>query len=119
MDDRLPEAQLARAIDRALEFERAARAAVMDCERQCAESVQRALDRRRAILERARLRIVALHARCTEALERRLAAAASEDGQKSAAALAKLSDPLQRRRALERLAAALTTPSPQPSGDAP
>ena len=118
MEDWVADAQVSAAIDHVLQFESAARAAVAACEREFMQSVEGARDQRRAILNRAQQRIVRLHAHCTEVLERRLAAAAEEHGKKAAAILAKLTDPARRQRALETLAATLTTPQ-EARDDAP
>ena len=98
----------ARAIDRVLESEQAAKATLVECERQCAELLDRAREQHRAIAERARMRIVALHARAAKALEERTAAILERGKPSVANTVAQLSDPTRRRAALERLVIRLT-----------
>ena len=119
MDERLADARVARAFDRVLESESTARAAVAQCERECGEALERAREQRRRILDRAQRRIVALHLRSTEQLETRLADANEERAKSAQAVLLRLSDPLKRQRALERLAAALTSVAAEPRVDVP
>jgi len=104
------------AMDRVLQAERDALAAIAECERQSASELERARLKRRAILERIQARIVALHARAAEALERRGAAILEQHRRMATAAVEQLADPERRREALERLAARLTTAEgPTPS----
>jgi hypothetical protein len=119
MDNQLSDAQIAHAIDRVLVSERTARDAVEQCQRECDELLEKARAQRRAILDRAQQRIIALHARCTQTLARRVAGAGTDQRPGAAALLACLSDPTRRQRALERLAAALTTLSPESQDDVP
>jgi hypothetical protein len=51
-----PDDAIARAMNRVLEAERAAHAAVEECERACAEILERARHQRRSILDRAQVR---------------------------------------------------------------
>ena len=97
------------AMDRVLQAERDALAAVAECERESADTLEQARGRRRALLERTQGRIVALHARAAAALERRSAAILAQHQQAARAEVAQLADPELRRAALERLAARLTT----------
>jgi CRISPR type IV-associated protein Csf3 len=97
------DALVARAMDRTLEAERAAQAAIAECERQSAEVLERARQQRRTVLERAQARIVALHTRAARNLARQAAP------RSAAAAIDQLSDPSRRASALARLAARLTT----------
>ena len=103
---------IARAMNSVLESESAARAAVAECERSCAEVLEQARQQRRSILDRAQSRIVALHARAARRLEIQ-AADLTEQRRKAAALMAEqLSDPARRRTAIERLAARLTAIAP-------
>ena len=104
-----PAAGVARAMDRVLQAERAAQAAVAECERICADILERARQQGRATLERAQMRIVALHARAAKGLDLRAAALTEERRKAAAVAVAELSDSNRRSAALERLAARLTT----------
>jgi len=97
------------AMDRVLEAERDAIAALTECERQSAADLEYARRQRRALLERTQARIVALHARAAHALERRGADILASHLRSSTAEVAQLADPGRRRAALERLAARLTT----------
>lgn len=96
------DALVARAMDRTLEAERAAQAAIAECERQTAEVLERARQQRRTVLECAQARIVALHTRAARNLVRKAAP------RSAVAAIDQLSDPSRRARALARLAARLT-----------
>lgn len=99
----------AQAIDRVLEAERDAQAAAAACEREGSKVLEAARERARAIVERAHARSVRLHGRAAQKLEQ-CAAALMEDRTKIAAeAVKQLSDPGRLDRALERLAAQLTT----------
>ena len=118
IDERLADTRVARAIDHVLDSEHAAREAIAQCERECAEALERAREHRRAILDRAQKRILALHERSTSALQRSLATSGEERGKPSAAVSARFSDPLRHRRSLERLAASLTTLPAEPHDDA-
>jgi hypothetical protein len=117
MDESL-EAQVARAIDRVLESEQLASAAIAECERECAAAIEEARAARRSILDRARQRIITLHARCNQIIEQRLAGTSVEPGSTTPAGEAGVPAPLRRRQALERLALALTTAEPEPRNDA-
>jgi cysteine sulfinate desulfinase/cysteine desulfurase-like protein len=103
-----PDLLVARAMDRVLESEQSAQAAIHDCERECTEILERAREQRRAILESAHARIVALHTRAAKALELRIAKVIEQRKQAAAAAAVQLSDPERRSAALERMAARLT-----------
>jgi vacuolar-type H+-ATPase subunit H len=112
------DALVARAMDRALDAERAAQTAIADCERQSAEILERARQQRRTILERAQARIVALHTRIAGTLERQAAVIAERSRQSAATAVEQLSDPLRCTQALERLAARLTSDDAERADDA-
>ena len=103
------DALVARAMDRTLEAERAAQAAMAVCERETAELLERARQQRRIILERAQARIVAIHTRAARNLERQAARIAAKMPQSSAADPDQLSASSRRATALARLAARLTT----------
>ena len=103
------DALVARAMDRTLEAERAAQAAIADCEREAAEMLERARQQRRAVLERAQARIVALHSRAASNLARQAAKRAAEVPRSAAAEIDRLADASRRAEALARLAARLTT----------
>jgi vacuolar-type H+-ATPase subunit H len=111
------EALVARAMDRALESERAAQVAIAEFERQAAEILEHARQQRRTILERAQARIVALHTRAAKNLERRTADIAAKRVQSATAVVGQLSEPARRTKALERLAARLTTDEAEAAGD--
>ena len=99
----------AQAIDRVLEAERAAQAAVAACERAGSKVLDAAREQARGIFERAQARTVALHGRAARKLEQ-CAAAFMEDRMKAAAeAVKQLSDPGRLGVALERVATQLTT----------
>jgi hypothetical protein len=101
--------QAAQAIERVLEAERDAQAAMAECERAGAVVVEAARQQARGIVERAQARAVALHGRAAKKVER-CATAFMEQRMKSAAEEVKqLSDPGLLRLALERVAVQLTT----------
>lgn len=106
-----PDGLIVRAMDRVLDAERAAQAALAECERQCDQMLDRSREQRRAILEHAQARIVALHARAAQALELRMAAIIEQHRQSAAATTARLSDPARHSDALQRLATELTGPA--------
>lgn len=106
------EDEVARAMDRVLQFERSAKEAVSACEKARDETLERARQDARAILERAQRRIVALHDRAARRLEERAAALRDERLKSAAAAVGVLADPAHRRAALERLTTRLTSDSP-------
>jgi ATPase subunit of ABC transporter with duplicated ATPase domains len=97
------------AMDRVLQAERHALAALAECERLSAAELEQARQRRRTILEHTQARIVALHARAAQALERRAAEILERHLRSATAEVEQLADPERRRAALERLAARLTT----------
>jgi vacuolar-type H+-ATPase subunit H len=99
----------AAAMERVLQAEREATAAIAECERAGTEAVERAREQRRAILERAQARIVALHARAAQALERRGEEILQKHLRSSTAEVEQLADPARRQAALGRLAARLST----------
>jgi vacuolar-type H+-ATPase subunit H len=104
----------AQAIDRVLEAERDAQAAVAACERAGSTILEAARQEARSIVERAHARAVALHGRAAKKLEL-CAAALMEQRMKSAAeAVRQLSDPTRLGVALERVAAQLTTEAAAP-----
>jgi len=103
------------AMDRILQAEREALAAVAECERLSAAELEQARQRRRTILERTQARIVSLHARAVQTLGRRGAEILEKHLRSATAEAEQLADPGRRRAALERLAARLTTiEGPQP-----
>lgn len=104
------------AMDRVLQAERDALAAVAECERLAAAEIEQARQRRRTILERTQARIVALHARAAQALERRAAEILERHLRSATAEARQLADPERRQRALERLAERLTTAEGAPPG---
>lgn len=65
--------RVAQAMNRVLEAERSARAAIAECEVRMQASLEQARQVRRTILERAQRRIAALHIRTERSLERRTA----------------------------------------------
>jgi citrate synthase len=107
-NERFADALIARAFDRVLQAEAAARDAVSECEQGANDTVERAREERQRILDRAQARIVAIHARCTRVLEQASTAAAEARRAAAANFVAQLSDQARRQRALERLAASLT-----------
>ena len=107
--DQASEGATIRAMDRVLQAERDALAAIADCERHSAGELEQARQQRRTILERTQARIVALHTRAVQALERRAAEILEKHLRSATAAVEQLADPGRRRAALERLAARLTT----------
>jgi len=104
------ESSVAQAIDRVLESEQAAQAAVESCRHECDAALERARQQRRSILERAQARIAALHARAAAALARRTAEIIEAQRHLAAQTTEQLADTAHRRAALERLAAQLTGP---------
>jgi hypothetical protein len=104
----------AQAIDRVLEAERDAQAAVAACERAGSMVLEASRQRARSIFERAQARTVALHGRAAKTLEQ-CAAALMEQRMKTAAeAVKQLSDPGLFGVALERVAVQLTTEAALP-----
>jgi hypothetical protein len=104
----------AQAIDRVLEAERDAQAAVAECERAGSMVLEASRQRARSIFERAQARTVALHGQAAKTLEL-CAAALMEQRMKAAAeAVKQLSDPGQFGVALERVAVQLTTEAASP-----
>jgi hypothetical protein len=104
----------AQAIDRVLEAERDAQAAVAACERAGSMVLEASRQRARSIFERAQARTVALHGQAAKTLEL-CAAALMEQRMKAAAeAVKQLSDPGQFGVALERVAVQLTTEAASP-----
>ena len=69
-----PDAQIAVAMNRVLDAERAAQTSIAECAAQGEELVKRARQRARSILERAHARIIALHAKAARAPEEPAAA---------------------------------------------
>jgi len=105
------DALVVHAMDRVLESERAAQAALVECERNCDQMLERSREQRRAILERAHARIVTLHTRAAKALELRTAEIVEQRRQTAAATAAQQSDPARLSDALQRLATELTGPT--------
>ena len=104
----------AQSIDRVLEAEREAQAAVGACERAGSEILEAARHRARSILERAQARTVALHGRAAKKLELCAAGLMEERMKAAAEAVKQLSDPGRLGVALERVAAQLTTETAAP-----
>jgi hypothetical protein len=104
----------ARAIDRVLEAEREAQAAVGACERAGSEVLEAARHRARGISERAQARTVALHGRAAKKLQLCAAELMEERMKTAAEAVKQLSDPGRLGVALERVAAQLTTETAVP-----
>jgi hypothetical protein len=103
------DALAAQEIDRVLEAEREAQAAVAACDRAGSKVLEAARQRAQGIFERGQARAVALHGRAARKLEL-CAAALMEQGMNAAAeAVKQLSDPARLRQALEQVAAQLTT----------
>jgi hypothetical protein len=100
-----------RAMDRVLESERAAQAALAECERNCDQMLECSREQRRTILERAHARIVVLHTRAAKALELRTAEILEQRRQTAAVTAAQQSDPARLTDALQRLATELTGPT--------
>ena len=99
----------AQAIDRVLEAEREAQAAVAACERAGSKVLDAARERARGIFERAQARTVALHGRAAKKLEQCAAAFMEERMKAAAEAVKQRSDPGRLGVALERVATQLTT----------
>lgn len=99
---------VARAIDRVLEAERTAQAAVVRCESETAAALEQARQQRRECLERAQVRIATLRARVSESLGLRIEQLAEQRRQSAATIVTELSDPRRQAAALERLAVQLT-----------
>jgi hypothetical protein len=108
-EDASRDSAAAQAIDRVLEAEREAQAAVAACERAGSEVLEAARHRARSILERAQARTVALHGRAAKKLELCAAGLMEERMKTAAEAVKQLSDPGRLGVALERVAAQLTT----------
>jgi len=104
------------AMDRVLQAERDALAAVAECERLAAAEIEQARQRRRTGLERTQARIVALHARAAAKLAEGAAEILARHLRSATAEAEQLADPERRQAALERLAAGLTSSSGAPSG---
>jgi len=99
----------AQAIDRVLEAEREAQAAVAACEREGSKVLDAARQQARGIFERAQARTVALHGRAAKQLELSAAQFMEERMKTAAEAVKQLSDPGRLGVALERVATQLTT----------
>jgi len=96
--------RVAQAIDRVLEVERAAQAAVAECKTTGQALLEQARQQRRNILQRAHDRIVALHTRAARAFEQRVAQVRDQHGRPGAGAFAQRDDPARLRAAIEKLA---------------
>jgi vacuolar-type H+-ATPase subunit H len=99
----------AQAIDRVLQAEREAQAAVAACEREGSKVLDAARQQARGIFERAQARTVALHGRAAKKLELCAAQFMEERMKTAAEAVKQLSDPGRLGVALERVATQLTT----------
>lgn len=102
------DALVVRAMDRVLESERAAQAALAECERNCDQMLERTREQRRVILARAHARIVTLHVHAAKALQLRITEIVDQSRQTAAATAARQSDPTRLSDALQRLATELT-----------
>jgi vacuolar-type H+-ATPase subunit H len=107
--ERPPDAGAAQAIDRVLQAERDAQAAVAACERSGTELVGAARERAQRILERATARSVQLHARATKHLEVCASAVHQERMKLAAETAQRLADADRRNAAIDRLTLRLTT----------
>ena len=107
------DAQVAGAMNRVLEAERAAQSAIADCERNTHALLEQARQRRRMILERARDRIMALHLRVTRSLERQTAQILASSREASDPALVQGADGERLHAALERVVERLTGDTPE------
>ena len=103
---------IARAIDRVLDAERAARQDVADCEAQTRDWLEQARQRRRALMERARLRTVALHMRTAKAVAAREQALLEQEQRAASESAARLADHQRLQAALDELVEHLTGESP-------
>lgn len=99
----------AQAIERVLQAERAAEAAVAACEGAGSKVLETARQRARGIVERAQARTVALHGRAARKVDARAAALMEQRMKSAAEAVKELSDPARLGVALEAVAAQLTT----------
>jgi vacuolar-type H+-ATPase subunit H len=99
----------AQAIERVLEAERDAQAAVAECEQTGSRVLDAARQRARSIFDRAQARTVALHGRATKKLELCVTALTEQRVKTAAEGVKQLSDPGRFGIALERVAAQLTT----------
>jgi vacuolar-type H+-ATPase subunit H len=97
------------AIERVLEAERDAQAAVVACEAAGSKALEAARQQARSIIERAQARAVALHGRAAKKVEASAAAVMEQRLKVAADAVRQLSDPARLGVALERLAVQLTT----------
>jgi hypothetical protein len=95
---------VAHAIDRVLDAEHIAQAAIADCEKQGLESLEQARQQRRSILERAQQRVVALHIRAARALEQRVAQVREPHGRTVAGTMAPEIDHTRVQAAINKLA---------------
>ncbi|MEP6885292.1 MAG: hypothetical protein ABJC66_11130 [Gammaproteobacteria bacterium] len=100
---------VARAMDSVLQAERDAQTAVAECERAGGRTLEQARQQARSILERAQRRIVSLHARAAQRLELDAAKIAEAHRKPAVLAVGRLSDPVRRSAALDRLALSLTS----------
>jgi hypothetical protein len=74
-----------------------------------AQQIEHARQQARAVLERAQARIVALHTRAEKSLQQRSAGIAEQHQHSAVRAVERLADPARRTRAVEWLAARLTS----------
>jgi len=98
-------------MDRVLEAERSARAAIADCELEVQASLERARERRRTILERAHDRIMALHARAARTLDEQIAKILEPHAQAPVLVTAQRTDAAHLHAAIEGLVERLTRPA--------
>jgi vacuolar-type H+-ATPase subunit H len=96
--------RVAQAVDRVLEVERAAQAAIAECETKSQALLEQARQQRRNILQRAHDRVVALHTRAAHALEQRIAQVREQHARPVAGTIAQCDDPARLRAAIEKLA---------------
>src|SRR5271165_4158320 len=102
------DAQVAGAMNRVLDAERAAQSAIADCERKMLALLEQARQRRRTILEHAHDRIMALHSRATRSLERQTAQILARPRVAPDPALAQGAEDARLHAALEKLVERLT-----------
>ena len=111
------DARIAEAMNRVLEAERAAQAAIIDCEQQQQVSLEHARQQRRSILDRAHARVMALHERATRGLEQRTAQILAQQGEAPRAAAEPTADSAHLQAAMERLVERLTSVAEEDHGD--
>jgi hypothetical protein len=104
------DALAAHAMNRVLESEREAQAAIAEQERHCSEQLEQARQKRRALLEHAQARIVALHTRAAKALQQRATAIAEQAARSEQNSAPEPGSAERWDGAIRRLLERLTTP---------